>query len=51
MSARAPLAVNGRSYRWMARPVVVICVDGCEPDYISRAVAAGEAPASMACVM
>jgi phosphonoacetate hydrolase len=44
MSARAPLAVNGRSYRWMSRPVVVICVDGCEPDYITRAVAAGEAP-------
>jgi phosphonoacetate hydrolase len=44
MSARAPLVVNGRSYRWMARPVVVVCVDGCEGDYIGRAIAAGEAP-------
>ena len=44
MSARAPLLVNGRSYRWMDRPLVVVCVDGCEPDYISRAVAAGQAP-------
>jgi phosphonoacetate hydrolase len=44
MSARAPLVVNGRSYRWMDRPLVVVCVDGCEPDYIARAVAAGAVP-------
>jgi phosphonoacetate hydrolase len=36
--------VNGRSYRWMDRPLVVVCVDGCEFDYIRRAVAAGVAP-------
>jgi phosphonoacetate hydrolase len=28
----------------MDRPLVVVCVDGCEYDYITRAVAAGEAP-------
>ena len=28
----------------MDRPLVVVCVDGCEYDYISRAVAAGDAP-------
>lgn len=44
MSARAALVVNGRSYRWMDRPLVVVCVDGCEPAYISHAVAAGAAP-------
>ena len=44
MNAHAPLVVNGRSYRWMDRPLVVVCVDGCEPDYIARAVAAGAAP-------
>ena len=44
MSDRSPLTVNQRSYCWMDRPIVVICVDGCEYDYLSRAVAAGVAP-------
>ncbi len=44
MSERAARVVNGRSYRWMDRPLVVICVDGCEFDYIHQAVAAGVAP-------
>ncbi|MEX2147115.1 MAG: phosphonoacetate hydrolase [Candidatus Rokuibacteriota bacterium] len=39
-----PVTVNGRTYQWPARPLVVVCVDGCEPDYITRAVAAGAAP-------
>ena len=26
------------------QPVVVVCVDGCEPDYIAQAVAAGRMP-------
>jgi phosphonoacetate hydrolase len=38
------VTVNGRSYRWPERPVVVVCVDGCEPDYISQAIEAGAAP-------
>jgi len=38
------ITLNGRTYRWPARPVVVVCVDGCEPDYITRAVASGVAP-------
>lgn len=44
MPKRAPLTVNGRSYRWMDRPLAAICVDGCEFDYIRKAVAAGVAP-------
>ncbi len=45
MSAtRPPLTVNGRNYRWMTRPVVVVCVDGCEPDYVTQAIEAGAAP-------
>lgn len=44
MKAWAPLTVNGRSYRPPGAPLVVVCVDGCEYDYISRAAAAGEAP-------
>jgi phosphonoacetate hydrolase len=43
MSERRPVTVNQRSYRWMDRPLVVVCVDGCEYDYISLAVAAGDA--------
>ncbi|HKZ04875.1 MAG TPA: phosphonoacetate hydrolase [Methylomirabilota bacterium] len=42
-SARA-LTVNGRSYGWPRRPLVVVCVDGCEPDYLTRAVAMGAMP-------
>jgi phosphonoacetate hydrolase len=40
----APLSVNGRSYRLPEAPTVVVCVDGCEPDYIAQAVAAGRTP-------
>jgi phosphonoacetate hydrolase len=38
------VSVNGRRYRWMDRPLVVVCVDGCEADYITQAVQAGVAP-------
>jgi phosphonoacetate hydrolase len=38
------LTVNGRTYRWMDRPLVVVCVDGCQYEYITAAVAAGAAP-------
>ena len=40
----APVTVNGRTYRWMDRPLVVVCVDGCEPDYVTQAMQAGAAP-------
>lgn len=37
--------VNGRAYRLSSsQPVVVVCVDGCEYDYLEAAVAAGVAP-------
>ncbi len=38
------VSANGRTYHWMDRPLVVICVDGCEPAYITEAVRAGVAP-------
>jgi len=38
------ITVNGRTYRWMDRPLVVVCLDGSERDYITAAVAAGVAP-------
>jgi phosphonoacetate hydrolase len=38
------IEVNGRTYRLPERPSVVVCVDGCEPDYIAQAVAGGHMP-------
>ena len=42
--AGSPVTVNARRYAWPDRPLVVVCVDGCEPDYIRQAVAAGAMP-------
>jgi phosphonoacetate hydrolase len=39
-----PLTVNGRTYRWMERPLVVVCVDGCQLEYVTAAAAAGVSP-------
>ncbi|MEV4615466.1 phosphonoacetate hydrolase [Kitasatospora sp. NPDC049258] len=36
--------VNGRTYARPANPVVVICIDGSEPDYHVEAMAAGRMP-------
>ena len=38
------ITVNRRAYRWPARPLVVVCVDGCEPEYINQAIATGRVP-------
>ncbi len=38
------LEANGRRYAAPKQPTVVICVDGCEPDYVAQAVAAGAMP-------
>lgn len=38
------IEVNGRAYRLSSKPTVVVCVDGCEYDYLEAAVAAGVAP-------
>ena len=38
------IEVNGRHYRLPTQPVVVVCVDGCEPDYLAQAIAAGVTP-------
>jgi phosphonoacetate hydrolase len=40
----ADIKVNDRSYHWMDRPLVVVCVDGSQFEYISSAVKAGVAP-------
>jgi phosphonoacetate hydrolase len=36
--------VNQRDYALPRAPTVVVCVDGCEPDYLAQAVAAGHMP-------
>ncbi len=38
------ITVNHRSYHLPKQPTVVVCVDGCEPDYIAQAVAHGHMP-------
>ena len=38
------LTVNARSYKLPTQPTVVVCVDGCEPDYLGQAVGTGQMP-------
>jgi len=38
------IEVNGRAYAPARQPTVVVCVDGCEPDYIAQAVAHDHVP-------
>src|SRR3954447_9015997 len=38
------IELNGRSYRKPLRPTVVICADGCDPEYIERGIADGVFP-------
>jgi phosphonoacetate hydrolase len=39
-----PITVNGKTYAWPKQPLVVVCIDGSEPDYMTRAMAAGAMP-------
>lgn len=38
------ITVNARTYRLPTAPTIVICVDGCEQEYINQAILAGKAP-------
>ncbi len=38
------VSVNGRDYQWPRAPLVVICCDGSEPDYMEVAMTAGLMP-------
>jgi len=38
------VSLHGRTYRPPSGPVVIVCVDGCEPDYLNLAIGAGAAP-------
>ena len=39
------VSVNGRDYPAPTRPLIVVCLDGCEPEYLDVALAAGRVPA------
>ena len=41
---RDKIEVNGRSYSWPYVPLVVVCIDGSEPEYIEQAVENGLMP-------
>jgi phosphonoacetate hydrolase len=38
------ILVNARQYRLPVTPTIVVCVDGCEQEYINQAIQAGSAP-------
>lgn len=38
------VSINGRTYAWPKNPVVAVCIDGSEPDYIEQAIAGGHMP-------
>ena len=44
MTTTGSVTVNHREYQWPSSPVVIVCIDGSEPDYIEQAVAAGVMP-------
>lgn len=44
MKPSQSIEVNGRRYQLPTQPTVVVCIDGCEPDYLGLAVAAGVMP-------
>ncbi|TPJ65649.1 MULTISPECIES: phosphonoacetate hydrolase [unclassified Mesorhizobium] len=47
MNQMSPInvAVNGRTYAWPRVPAIAICLDGCEPAYLDKAIKAGLMPA------
>jgi phosphonoacetate hydrolase len=43
-TARQALEVNGRLYHWPRQPAVVVCFDGCDPEYVADALIRGVTP-------
>ncbi len=44
MTTGTAVELNGTSYRWPSRPVVVVCIDGGDPSYFERGVKDGIIP-------
>jgi len=42
--SNTPVTINDRTYAWPKQPVVVVCIDGSEPDYIEQAIEDGVMP-------
>jgi phosphonoacetate hydrolase len=42
--SKSAVTVNGTQYRWPERPLVVVCIDGSEPAYMTEAIRAGVTP-------
>ncbi|GAA5231956.1 phosphonoacetate hydrolase [Verticiella sediminum] len=40
----AHIELHGRQYRLPSQPVVVVCIDGCDPEYIAKGIADGICP-------
>ena len=40
----SPLTVNNREYAWPQQPLVAVCIDGSQPEYIEEAIAGGHMP-------
>jgi len=38
------ISLHGRQYAPPSRPTVVVCIDGCDPEYIARGIADGVCP-------
>ena len=39
-----PVVANDRTYPWPKVTAIAICLDGCEPDYLTQAIAKGLMP-------
>ncbi len=44
MTDTKALSINGRTYAWPKQPLVVVCIDGSQPEYMEEAVASGHMP-------
>ena len=44
MNTPTSLSVNGRQYAWPRQPLVAVCIDGSQPEYMEAALAGGHMP-------
>ena len=44
MSHSPDIVINQRQYKIPSQPTAIVCVDGCEPDYLAQAVGTGHMP-------
>ena len=44
MNIHAPVEANERVYPFPKVPAIAICLDGCEPEYLDKAIADGLMP-------